>query len=72
MLRAGALIASDRGALADADMLSVTLTVKLDEFAAMGVPEMMPSAKSKPAGSEPLTTVHVYGGVPPIAVTACE
>lgn len=59
MLRTGALIASDRETLADADMLSVTLRLKLDEPAASGVPLMIPLAKVNPAGSDPLTTDHV-------------
>ena len=59
MLRTGALIASDRAALADADMLSVTLRVKLDEPAAAGVPLIIPPAKPNPPGSDPLTTDQV-------------
>lgn len=72
MLRTGALIASDRAALADADMLSVTLTVKLDEPVAVGVPLIIPAARLNPGGSDPLATDHVYGGLPPVALTACE
>jgi hypothetical protein len=72
MLRTGALISSDRAAPADADMLSVTLTLKLDEPGAMGVPLIMPPAKRNPAGTDPLTIDHVYGGFPPIALMACE
>jgi len=72
MLRTGALIASDRAALADADMLSTTLSVKLDEPAATGVPLIIPSASFSPAGSDPLATDHVYGGVPPVTLIACE
>ena len=52
-------MASDREALADADILSVTLTVKLDEPVAVGVPLMIPSARLNPAGSDPLATDHV-------------
>jgi len=66
------LIVSERDALADADTLSVTFTVKLAEPAAVGVPLMTPSTSVNPAGSDPLATDHVYGGVPPVALTACE
>jgi hypothetical protein len=59
MLRTGALIASDRAALADADTLSVTLRVKLDEPAATGVPLIVPPAKLNPAGRDPLATDQV-------------
>ena len=72
MLRTGALIASDRDALADADIRSVTLSVKLEDPAPCGVPLMIPSPRASPAGSEPLATDHVYGGVPPVALTGCE
>lgn len=71
MLRAGSLIDSDRAAVAKADMLSVTRRVKLDEPATMGVPLMIPPERLNPAGSEPLARDHVYGGVPPVALTGC-
>jgi len=59
MLRTGALIVSARAALTDADMLSVTLRVKLDEPAATGVPLIVPPARFNPAGRDPLVTDHV-------------
>ena len=71
-VKAGALIVNDRAAVADADALSVTFTVKLDEPAAIGVPDIVLPARLSPAGSDPLVTDHVYGGVPPVALSACE
>jgi hypothetical protein len=71
MLKTGALIASDRAALADTDMLSVTLTVKLDEPADSGVPANVEPVRFTPAGSAPLATNHVYGGDPPVALSPC-
>ena len=59
MLSTGALIVSDRAALADADRLSVTLRVKLDEPAATGVPLIIPPASFNPAGSDPLANDQV-------------
>ena len=41
--------------------------------AAAGVPVMVPAEPSaSPAGSAPAVSVHVYGGVPPTAVSVCE
>jgi hypothetical protein len=59
MLRTGALISSDRAAVAKADMLSVTLREKLEEPAATGVPLIIPPARLKPAGSDPLAIENV-------------
>src|SRR5262245_59312722 len=46
---------------------AVTWTVKLDVPAAVGVPEIKPEfgagVRLRPAGNDPLTTDHVYGGV---------
>src|SRR5580700_1972333 len=71
--KAGGLIASDSAAVAVADALSVTFTVKLLDPAVPGVPDMVPpAARLNPAGSDPLATDHVYGGVPPEAASACE
>ena len=72
MFRTGELIASESEAVADAAMLSVTLTVKLEEPAVVGVPEIVPAARLSPAGSDPLATDHVYGGDPPLSVRPCE
>ena len=71
-VKAGALIVNDRAAVADADALSVTFTVKLDSPAAIGVPDIVLPARLSPAGSDPLVTDHVYGGVPPVALSPCE
>jgi len=71
--KAGGLIVTDSGAVADTDALSVTFTVKLAEPADAGVPEMVPLAdRLKPDGSDPPANDHVYGGVPPEAPSACE
>jgi hypothetical protein len=53
---AAALIVNESAALAETDALSVTLTVKLDVPAAVGVPEMAPPERLSPAGSDPLAT----------------
>ena len=59
--------------MAEADALSVTRTVKLLDPAVPGVPDIVPpAARLSPAGSDPLATDHVYGGVPPEAPSACE
>ena len=71
--RAGPLIASDSGAVAEPDMLSVTRTVKLLVPALPAVPEIVPPGpRLSPAGSDPPVTDHVYGGDPPEAASACE
>jgi len=72
MFNAGALIVSDSPALADPEALSVTLRVKLDDPAAVGVPAIVPPARFSPAGSDPVTKDQVYGGDPPVALSACE
>jgi len=66
------LITSDREAVADAEALSVTLRVKLDDPAVVGVPEIVAPTTLKPAGSDPLSRDHVYGGDPPVALSGCE
>src|SRR5690242_8086896 len=59
--------------MADAEALSVTLTVKLADPADAGVPEIAPSGdKFSPAGRDPLATDHEYGGEPPDALSPCE
>ena len=72
MVKAGALIVSDRLAVADADALSVTFTAKLAVPAAVGVPDIVLPVRLRPAGSDPLATDHVYGAVPPVALSSCE
>jgi len=59
MVNAGALIANDNGAVADTDALSVTLTVKLDGPAAVGMPDIVLPEMPSPAGSVPVATDHV-------------
>jgi len=69
----GGATVSEIDAVAVADALSLTFTVKLAGPAALGVPDTVPPAdKLNPAGSVPVATVHVYGGVPPAAASACE
>ena len=69
----GGLTVSDSAAVANADTLSVTRTVKLLNPALPGVPDMVPpAARLNPAGSDPLATDHEYGGDPPEAPSACE
>ena len=56
---AAGLTVSDKAAVADANALSVTRTVKLLDPAVPGVPDMVPpAARLKPAGSDPLATDH--------------
>ena len=64
MVRSRELIVSDSGISKDADVLSVTLRVKLEEPVAVGVPLTVPPTMASPGGNEPLTTDHVYGGDP--------
>ena len=59
IFKAGALIVSNSDALADDDPLSVTLTVKLEEPAVVGVPEIVLPESPIPPGSDPLETVQV-------------
>ena len=71
--RPGGLIVTESPAVADTDALSVALTVKLAVPAVVGVPEMVPLAlRFSPAGSEPVDTDQVYGGVPPVAASGWE
>jgi hypothetical protein len=72
MLKAGALIANDNCAVAETDALSVTFTVKLDDAALVGVPDIVPPESPSPAGRDPVETDHVYGGDPPVAFSGCE
>ena len=72
ILKAGALIVNDNAAVADPVALSVALTVKPDNPAVVGVPDIVPPERLNPAGSDPVETDHVYGGDPPVASSACE
>ena len=57
--KAGALMVKDNAAVAEADALSVTRTVKLLDPAVPGVPESVPpGARLNPAGSAPFATAH--------------
>jgi hypothetical protein len=69
----GGLIVNDSAAVAVAEGLSVTFTVKLAVPAAVGVPEIVPPAlRFRPAGSDPPASDQEYGGDPPVAVSGCE
>jgi hypothetical protein len=71
--KAGGLTVIDKAAVAETDALSVTRTVKLLDPAVPGVPDIVPAgARLNPAGSDPLTTAHAYGGDPPEAPSAWE
>ena len=64
---------SESAAVAEADALSVTRTVKLLDPALPGVPDIVPPAvRLSPADSDPLATDHEYGGNPPEASSTCE
>jgi hypothetical protein len=59
MVSAGGLTVIDNAAVAEPPALSVTLTVKVDDPAALGVPESAPAAERlTPAGSDPADTDH--------------
>ena len=61
----------DNAAVAVADVLSVTRTVKLLGPGVPAVPDMVPpAARLNPAGNVPLATAHEYGGDPPEATRA--
>ena len=69
--KAAGLMVSDNAAVAVADVLSVTRTVKLLGPAVPGVPDSVPpAARLNPAGNVPLATAHEYGGDPPEATRA--
>jgi len=60
ILKAGALMVRESGAVADTEALSLTFTVKLLEPADAGVPEILPLAERvKPEGSEPAASDQV-------------
>lgn len=64
-------IASAAVAVAPAE--SVTRAVKLERPAVVGVPERTPPDDNfNPAGGEPETIAHVYGGEPPDAWNVVE
>jgi hypothetical protein len=52
---------------------SVTFTVKVEEPAVVGVPEIVPVVESvKPAGKDPELMLQEYGAVPPVAASVVE
>jgi len=60
-------------AVCGGELESVAWTVNDDDPVCVGVPEICPPAlRLNPAGNDPDTTDHVYGGVPPDALNACE
>ncbi len=68
-----AVTAIDNCAVAFAELLSVTCSVKVAVLAADGVPAIAPAVLSvSPAGSAPAVTAHVYPPVPPAAARDCE
>jgi hypothetical protein len=51
----------------------VTATTKPNVPTAVGVPPIAPPLESvRPPGSDPDARSHVYGGKPPVTVSACE
>jgi hypothetical protein len=63
----------DRDLVAFCDAPSVTRAVNVEFPAAVGVPVMAPLELSdNPAGKLPDTMFHVYGAVPPPAVSVAE
>jgi hypothetical protein len=64
---------SDNAAVAEAEALSVTFTVKLADPAVLAVPDIVPaSERLRPAGSDPLAIDQLYGGEPPDAPSVWE
>ena len=59
MFNAGAVTVKDNEAVVDSNAASVTFSVKLDDAAAVGVPEIVLPEILKPAGSAPLASDHV-------------
>jgi hypothetical protein len=60
---------SNSGIIKDADVLSVTLTVKFEEPGTKGVPVKVSPTRFRPGGNTPPATDHVYGGDPPDATS---
>ena len=66
------LITICSGCVLDKFAESVTLTVKLDVPAVVGVPVIVPVLDNvRPAGRDPALMVHVYGAVPPDTPRVC-
>ena len=67
------MIVIDNGVVTETDALSVTRTAKLLGPGVPVTPEIVPpAARMNPGGSDPLATVHEYGGDPPEAASTCE
>ena len=64
-------IVIDNARVATAPLLSVTCTVKLLVPAVVGVPLITPVAllRVNPAGSVPTVILHIYGVLPPLAIS---
>ena len=54
------------------ELESATCTVKLEVPVAVGVPLIFPELRDRPVGREPDRIDHVYGAVPPVAVSELE
>jgi hypothetical protein len=68
VMERGATTAIRRAFEPDRLIESVTFAVKSYAPAVVGVPEIAPPpARVNPGGSDPLSTDHVKGGVPPVA-----
>jgi hypothetical protein len=54
--------------------LSVTIAVKFDVCAVVGIPPIAPVEllRLSPSGRLPEASDHVYGVLPPVAVSVCE
>ena len=67
----GVLTATVQVEVADAELWSETLIPNVEFPALDGVPEIWPEVEFNvsPCGSRPLEIVHVYGGVPPEALS---
>lgn len=66
-VRSRELMVSDSGTSTEAEALSVTFSVKLEEPVTVGVPVTVPATRERPGGKAPLTIDQVYGGEPPVA-----
>ena len=67
------VMVSENAKLAVAALAPVTVTVKAEVPAAVGVPATTPPEESvRPTGNAPDVTAQAYGGVPQQAARACE
>ena len=72
IVRLGAFTGSEKVLVVDAEALSDTRTVKVEDPAMVGVPDITPPANARPGGRDPLDRDQVYGGDPPDALSPCE